>query len=82
MKIIDASIADENLWKISKDLIKPNEFDLKEICLKCIFRKHSDTDIGTIRTAYRKYPDTLSSKSNKCYLLNQYDLSRAHNEEA
>ena len=28
--------ADEGLWKVSKDLIRPNAFDLKGICLKGI----------------------------------------------
>ncbi len=31
----------------------------------CIFRQHPDTDIGSIRTAYRKHPDSISEVSGQ-----------------
>ena len=53
--------ADESLWKVSKDLIKPNEFDLKEICLR---------DIDTNGYALYQTAKTLST-GKECIRINE-----------
>lgn len=37
------------------------ELEKRTFIPSCVFRRHPDNDTGIIRTAYRNYPDTLSS---------------------
>ncbi|NLN49872.1 MAG: hypothetical protein GX154_12475 [Clostridiales bacterium] len=55
----------QNAYLIAITDSQPNKVIFNENKLKSfwIFRQHPDTDSGSIRTAYRNYPDSISATS-------------------